>query len=159
MACFSAVDFGISGLPVIVDSRSGRCKVALFFRDFFHPFREELWSYNHDDGIHLHTVRTSSRPCVFSLVLSRLQCLASFCVLSCVVCRCIPCICSCSGIHLLLQLRRSVGPRLGNGLTSSTLLDSSIVIDKMGAFSLEEVCSRTPVSYHKWLLVGQSHLA
>ena len=76
------MDLGISGLPVIVVWRSGRCKVALFFRDFFHPFRKELWSYNHDDGIHLHTVRKSSRPCVCSLVLSRLQCLASFCVLS-----------------------------------------------------------------------------
>ena len=108
------------------------------------------------------SVRKSSGPCVCFLVLQRLRHLASFCVLlSCFVCRGIPCICSCNAIQFLLQLSRSLGSQLENGLTSSSRLDSSTV-DKMPNFWQDGVCSCKLVAYHgfffvRTILLGYCH--
>ena len=108
------------------------------------------------------SVCKSSGPCVCSLVLQRLRHLASFCMLlSCFVCRGIRCICSCNVIQFLLQLSRSLGSQLENGLTSSSRLDSSTV-DKMPNFWQDGVCSCMLVAYHgfffvRTILLGYCH--
>ena len=107
------------------------------------------------------SVRKSSGPCVCSLVLQRLRHLASFCMLSCFVCRGISCICSCNAIQFLLQLSRSLGSQLENGLTSFSRLDFSTV-DKMPNFWQDGVFSCVLVAYHgfffvRTILLGYCH--
>ena len=149
-----------------LSSASGHCKVRWFSGIFF-ILSPEIYGTLIIMMV-CTSVLKSSGPCVCmcvcSLVLQRLRHLASFCMLlSCFVCRGIPCICSCNAIQFLLQLSRSLGSQLENGLTyaSFSRLDSSTA-DKMQNFWQDGVCSCMLVACHgfffvRTILLGYCH--
>ena len=149
-----------------LSSASGHCKVT-WFSGFFFILSADIYGTLIMMMVCTSVrIRKSSGPCVCmcvcSLVLQRLRHLASFCMLlSCfviVVFLAFVLVTRFNFSYSYLQLSRSLGSQLENGLTSSSRLDSSTA-DKMQNFWQDGVFSCMLHDSMSWLLLCQDHLA